>query len=210
MKSLIIIGARGFGREVFNLALDSVGYETEFTVKGFLDDNSNALDGYENYPPIISSCEDYCVEIDDVFTCALGNVKYKKQYASIIMNKGGQFVNLIHKDAFVSRNTVLGKGCLICSHTQISCDVKIGSFVSIQPFCAIGHDSVIGDWCHLNTYSFMGGFAQMGNGSTMHTGSILLPHKTIGENSILGAGSVAIRNIKNNQTSFGIPATSIL
>ena len=35
MKNLLIIGARGFGREIYNLALESIGYGTEFTIKGF-------------------------------------------------------------------------------------------------------------------------------------------------------------------------------
>ena len=54
MKNLLIIGARGFGREVYNTALESVGYEKEFIVKGFLDGKSDALNGYEGYPPIIN------------------------------------------------------------------------------------------------------------------------------------------------------------
>jgi hypothetical protein len=51
MKNLLIIGARGFGREVFNIAIDSVGYNETFSIKRCLDDNRNALDGYSNYPP---------------------------------------------------------------------------------------------------------------------------------------------------------------
>ena len=34
MKHLLIIGARGFGREVYNYAIDSVGYGEEFGIKG--------------------------------------------------------------------------------------------------------------------------------------------------------------------------------
>lgn len=54
MKNLLIIGARGFGREIYNLALESIGYGTEFTIKGFLDDKKEVLDGYDGYPSIIS------------------------------------------------------------------------------------------------------------------------------------------------------------
>ena len=55
MKNLLIIGSRGFGREIYNLALESICYGTEFTIKGFLDDKKEALDGYDGYPSIISS-----------------------------------------------------------------------------------------------------------------------------------------------------------
>jgi len=52
MPNLIIIGARGFGREIFNLAVDCIAAGANFTIKGYLDDKSDALQGYQNYPPI--------------------------------------------------------------------------------------------------------------------------------------------------------------
>ena len=45
MKHLLIIGARGFGREVYDLAMDCIEAGAEFDIKGFLDDKKDALDG---------------------------------------------------------------------------------------------------------------------------------------------------------------------
>ena len=59
MKHLVIIGARGAGREVYLLATQMKEYGNEFDIKGFLDDKSNALDGLDGYPPILSSVEKY-------------------------------------------------------------------------------------------------------------------------------------------------------
>ena len=66
MKHLIIIGAGGMGRCLYNLARESKGYLEEFDVKGFIDDNLKALDGFENYPPVLSSIKDYQPQTDDV------------------------------------------------------------------------------------------------------------------------------------------------
>lgn len=52
MKHLLIIGARGFGREIYNLAINSIGYQEEFDIKGYLDNKLDALCDYKNYPPI--------------------------------------------------------------------------------------------------------------------------------------------------------------
>lgn len=46
MKKLIIIGAGGMGRTLYDMAQESIGYKTEFVIKGFIDDNVNALDGF--------------------------------------------------------------------------------------------------------------------------------------------------------------------
>jgi PglD N-terminal domain len=52
MKKLIIIGARGFGREVYNLAEQVMNDGGDFVIAGFLDDDPGKLDGMHGYPPI--------------------------------------------------------------------------------------------------------------------------------------------------------------
>jgi hypothetical protein len=84
MKNLIIIGARGFGREIYNIATQCKEFNSEWLIKGFLDDNKNVLDDFKNYPPILSSFEDYEVQEDDLFICALGEVKFKEKYINFI------------------------------------------------------------------------------------------------------------------------------
>jgi hypothetical protein len=88
MKQLLIIGARGFGREFFYWAKECHGYGTAFGIKGFLDDKADALDRLPGYGPIISSVEGYEVQPGDVFTCALGDVRQKKRYVEMIRAKG--------------------------------------------------------------------------------------------------------------------------
>lgn len=209
MKNLVIIGARGFGREVYNLAMDCIKAGAQMQVKGFLDSKSDALDGFDNYPSILSSVEDYQIEPDDVFICALGDVKYKELYVNKILGKGGEFTTLIHPQAIVGQNTKIGKGCIIRTICSVSCDITIGDFVSIMGFVNIGHDAKIEDWCHIGAYSFMGGGSLLEKRVTLHPGCKILPKKRIGENSIVGAGSVVLRNVKANSTVFGIPAKRI-
>lgn len=209
MKNLLIIGARGFGREVYALALESTGYGNEFKVKGFLDDKVDALQEYNGYPLVIDSVEHYKIEVDDVFICALGDVVYKKKYVEIILSKGGNFINLIHRSAFIGQNTIMGEGCIVCRNVCISCDVQIGNYVSFQPYTVIGHDVIIGEYCHLNTYAFMGGFSVLEDMVTMHTHAVLVPHIKAERNSIIGASSVAIRKVKAGTTVYGNPAVQL-
>ena len=68
MKHLIIIGAGGMGRTLFDIARESMGYGEIFDIKGYLDDNTHALDNYDNYPPVIGTIAGYDIQKDDVFT----------------------------------------------------------------------------------------------------------------------------------------------
>ena len=206
MKHLIIIGARGWGREIYALAQNCRGYNTDFDIKGFLDDKVSALDDTPGYPPIIDSVEHYEVQENDVFTCAMGDAHWKRHYAEIILNKGGRFISLIHKTAYIGKNTRLGQGCIVCNDVSISCDIQVGDFVTFQRLVDIGHDSRIGNFAHLGTKCFMGGFSEIGEETTIQTNGIVLPHIKVGNNCLVGAGAVVIRKVKDGQTVFGNPA----
>ena len=117
MKNLLIIGARGFGREVFGISTQTKEYNNDWIIKGFLDDKVDALEGFNNYPSIISSVEDYEVQEDDLFICALGDVIYKKKYIKMILDKGGLFTNIIHPSSMIGLNSKIGNGVIICPFT---------------------------------------------------------------------------------------------
>lgn len=122
------------------------------------------------------------------------------------VKKGGQFINLINKRAYVGQNTKLRKGCVIGNEVSISCDITIGDFVIIQRLVDIGHDAHIGDYCSLGNRSFMGGGTCIGDNTMVHTGAIILPHVRVGKNCTVGTGAVVIKKVKDGDTVFGNPA----
>jgi sugar O-acyltransferase (sialic acid O-acetyltransferase NeuD family) len=210
MKNLIIIGARGFGREVYHLATQCAGYSRKFAIKGFLDDKADALDGFCSYPAILGAVETYVLQPDDVFVCALGDAKFKKKYVDLVRGKQGVFYTLIHPTAIINPNTKVSQGSIILSNVFVSCEVQIGDFVTLQPFCVIGHNAQIGIFSHLNAYAFMGGHAHLEEGVTLHTGAKVLPHKKVGAWATVGAGSVVLHHVKPGVTVFGMRAVQIV
>ena len=207
MKNLLIIGARGWGREV--LWSFKANYK-EFAIKGFLDDNIHALDGLVGeFPPIVSSVEDYQIQPDDVFFCAVGDPFYRKKYADIIEKKGGKFVTYISPYAIVSPHAQIKDGVFIGAHTIISDNVFVGKHAMIQSFSTLGHDVKIGDYVSMEAYCFLGGYAEVGDLSSIHVRSTILNHKKVGKYASVGAMSLIIRNVKDGDNVFGIPAKKI-
>lgn len=210
MKKLYIIGARGFGREVYDLALQTSAFKNnEFEIIGYLDDKIDALENYKGYPPIISSAENFIPQANDLFVCAMGTPETKKKYATIIKDKGGKFINLIHPNVDISSKIDLCQGLLIFPNAVISVDVKLGNFISIQSFSFIGHDAHIADWCHINTFCSINGFVNMDESVQMYTHATVLPKFNIGQNTIIGAGSMVMKNLPENITVFGNPAREL-
>lgn len=210
MKNLIIIGARGWGREVYMLytVCKQAGL-IHCNIKGFLDSKADALVGYEGYPPIIGDVENYVIEDGDVFFCAMGDPKWRKHYVELIKSKGGSFISLIHPTAFIGKNVKYGEGCFIGCNAELTCDITLGNFVSVFSCAAIGHDGYVDDYSHLGAHAFMGGFAHLGKNVVLHPAAKVLPHIKIGDNAVVGAGSVVIRNVKSEKTVFGIPAKKL-
>lgn len=207
--NLVIIGARGWGREVL-WAVESNKGHFNMTVKGFLDDDPHALDGLVgDFPPIISFVEDYEVCPGDLFFCALGDSEARKHYAQIIEQKGGRFATLIHPKASVSPNAVIGEGAFIDEYTCISDNVRVGRHGIVQRFATLGHDTMVGDFVTIGAYTFCGGKSQIGDCSMLNVRTTLLRNVNVGSNAVVGAGSVVIKNVKDGDHVFGNPAKTI-
>ena len=148
MKKLIIIGAGGFGREIYWLFSGIKDHGTDLEMKGFLDNRKDILNGKSCSHSVLSSVEDYVIEEGDVFACGISNPKDKQTYCEMILQKGGQFVNIIHPTARISGGSgnCWGQGMVIADNVGISCDVQIGNFVTFNGSVTIGHDAKIGDF----------------------------------------------------------------
>ena len=211
MKHLIIVGARGWGREVYASAIGTQAYrDGEFDVKGFLDSKADAFEGLNgNYPPIICAPEEYEVQSDDIFFVAMGEPKWRKYYAEMMEQKGAKFMSIICDNASVTTTAQIGDGTFIAGWTCVSDNVKLGRHVMIHPFCDLGHDTRVGNYASIEAYCFFGGYSDMGDESVMHVRSHLLPHKKIGDRVVVGASSVVMRNVKDGDHVFGNPAKKI-
>ena len=209
MKNLLIIGARGFGREVINLAMQCDGYQTLFQIKGFLDDKKNALDTFNGYPPIIDSVENYDVKDDDVFVCGIGDVQQKKKYVQIILDKGGCFISLVHPTALINPTAAIGKGLLVFPFAQVGSAAIVGDYVLIQSYAGIAHDVKIGDYSRIDVQVLCVGGVIVGNDVTIHSGAVLNHKVVVEDNAVIGATSFVIRKVKQGTTVFGNPAREI-
>lgn len=205
MKNLVIIGAGGMGRVMYDMARESVGYQETFVIKGYIDDNVQSLDAFTGYPPILGTISAYIPQIDDVFICSIGGNSRKSCMESII-EKGGEFLTMIHKTARIGTNVQLGKGCMVGAFTTIAADAKIGDYNFIQSNMIIGHDVVIGNWNRIDSHTMLIGGISIGNENMIHSAAVINHEVHIGNNTHIGACSFVTRNVEDNWTVFGNPA----
>lgn len=208
MKHLIIIGAGGMGKTVFSIATGSIGYGTEFDIKGFLD-KPNGDWNSEVYPPIIGHEDNYEICRDDVFVCSFGNTQLRKKICKKIQSRGGKFISLIHKTAEIHHNAHIETGTIIAPLAVIGNDVKLGKSCLIQSFAVIGHDAVVGDYSRLDCHTMIVGGVIVGESCTIHSSAVINHKVKVQNNSTVAACSFVVRTVKEGTTVYGNPAKKI-
>lgn len=211
MKDLVIIGAGGFGREVAWLVDDINEVNKEWNLLGFIDENEDnhgkVLNGYK-----ILGGFDFLEGKKDIFyVCAIGNAKVKKV---IVEEKCSKYkikpATLIHPSVIISKkHNKIDEGCVVCAGSIITVNTKIHKHVIVNLDCTIGHDVSIEDYVTIYPSVNVSGNCNIGKCVEIGTGTQVIQGKNIGEYSIVGAGSVVIKNIENNRTAVGIPAKVI-
>lgn len=210
MKNLIIIGASGFGLDWCVLAKESIGYDSEFQVKGFVVHKEEYMHSFDRMKgveyPILGTIQSYNIQENDVFVCALGDVQTKKQVVEFMISRGANFISLIHKNAIIGIETQIGKGCLIGPHALVGSCAKIGDCCLIQTGAIVAHGDIIGSYSRLDCYVVCVGAANVGNLVTIHTAAVLNHNVVVEDNAVIGANSFVIRRVLNGTTVYGNPA----
>lgn len=208
MKNLVIVGAGGMGRTIYDMIIENPAYGKDYTIKGFINDELEALDGFDNYPPIIGTIVDYQVQPNDVFICSIGG-EGRRGCMEKIINRGGEFITLIHPTSRIGTNVHIGKGTYIGAYTIIAADAFVDDYNFIQSHTIIGHDVKIGKWNRIDSYVMFVGKTQMGDNCMVHTRAMISHNVVIGDCAHVGTGSVVLTSVDSNTTVFGNPARRI-
>ncbi|WP_257348284.1 acetyltransferase [Pseudalkalibacillus decolorationis] len=208
MKDIVIIGAGGFGREVAWLIEDINKVNKEWNIVGFVDDDEKIQGTEINGYNVVGNVE-WLRKQELHVVNAIGDPIVKKKVMERIEYSKNTYPVLIHPSVICSDKVSFGEGSIICPGNIITVNIEIGKHVIINLDCTIGHDTVIGNYTTVLPSVNVSGFVELEECVSVGTGSAIIQGVKIGENTIIGAGSVVVKNLPVNCTAVGAPAKPI-
>jgi sugar O-acyltransferase (sialic acid O-acetyltransferase NeuD family) len=211
-QSLVIIGAGGHAREIFDLALAQNRVEATWDVRGMLVDAAFAAEA-EGWPgpPRLGGLD--WLDEEKLQSCALvvaiGDPAVRSRIVSELDGRDAHYPTLIHPTAVVGSRVELAAGVVVGARSVLTCDISVGRHAHINVASSVAHDCRIDAFAMLAPGVNLAGGVHVGERVEIGTGANVTPKVAIGEGAIVGAGSTVIRDVAPMTTVVGTPARPI-
>jgi len=206
---LYILGAGGFGRELFHWLKQHPDSGKAWEIIGFLDDNAEALKGFNYSPGVVGSVMAHKPKPGELIACAITQPKVRRPVVDGLLARGAEFLTFVHPRATVGGNVRLGRGTILCPGVIVTCDVSLGDFVMLNVNATVGHDAKVGAHTTASAHVDITGFCTVGEGVFLGSHAHLIPHSKVGNNSVIGAGACVVTEVAPETTVVGNPAVKL-
>lgn len=205
-KTLIIIGAGGHGK----VAADCASLSGVFNDIRFLDGKYPELLHVASWN-IVGHQDEYADfdKKDTWYFVAIGNNSIRHVWQQKLLEEGCKLATLVHPNACVAQDVVIGPGTLILAGSIINIQSKIGEGCIVNTAATVDHDCRIGGFSHIAPGVNLAGSVILGSEVFIGVGCSIIPNISIGDKSIVGAGSTVLQSLPQNVTAVGTPAKVI-
>jgi sugar O-acyltransferase (sialic acid O-acetyltransferase NeuD family) len=201
LRRLLIVGTGGQGKVVLDCA------EKFYKKISFMTSDINAQ-RIGNYPIIFeqNTTLDYILKNFDEVIVAIGNNNVRLNLSLKYISYGIKLATIIHPTAVISKYSEIEEGTVIFANSVVNPFAKIDKACIVNTGSIIEHDCILGNGVHISPNTAIGGTVNIGSKTWICIGSSIANNIKIGENVIVGAGSVVLKDVPDNVLVAGIPA----
>lgn len=203
MLRLIIVGAGGLGREVYEYSKEAFA-QGEYGYCGFIDDSYN--EGDTSSAALLGAIDEYEPMDTDRLLLAIGEPRIRSKISEVLIARGAHFATLIHPKSHVASSATIGVGSIIAPFATLGAFAHVGAFTHVHFYASAAHDTHIGDCVSISPYAVANGGAHLGDGAFLGTRSTVNPGRQVGEASKVTAGSVVYQDVPAFSIAHGNPA----
>jgi sugar O-acyltransferase (sialic acid O-acetyltransferase NeuD family) len=207
MKNIVIIG----GGNQAHYTIDIIKKEGKYNIIGIIDsihDVGTYRFGYKilgRQENIVELIEQYKIQ-GGLISIGDNWIRYiiSEQILSLVPNF--EFVNAIHPSVIIGDNVKLGVGIVAMAGVIFNPQSIIGNFTFYATGAQVEHDCIISDFASISAGSVTGGYVKLGKFSALTLSVTVLDRLEIGENTVVGAGSLVLKSLPDNVLAYGNPA----
>lgn len=185
---------------------------SNFEVVGFLDNDKNKVGKDFRGYKVLGEMKDAAqlVKLEEVrFLNLITRDCQTRLITSLEITKlGGNFTNLIHPNVNLE-NVKLGTGVYIQENVVLQSESEIGNNCAVNAGSIVSHETKLGNTVFLAPGCRLAGCVEVEDGVFFGIGATVMPRIKIGKWSVIGAGSVVIRDVPPYSVVAGNPAKVI-
>lgn len=200
--TLAVVGAGGHGRVVADSAVAAGWSDVVFF------DDRYPKEGSSGPWPIIGVVASVIAErgcFESVMV-GIGSNEVRARLTREFADAGLPLATIIHPRAWISPNSVIGRGCLVAAGAMVNIGARIGQATILNTGATVDHDCEIGEAVHVSPGAHIAGGVKVGDLAWVGIGASVREGVSIGERSMIGAGSAVISHIGAGVTAVGCPA----
>lgn len=119
------------------------------------------------------------------------------------------FINVISKFSYISPTSKIGVGNVIMPGVVVNSEAVIANHCVINTKSSLEHNCFMEDFSSLSAGVTTGGYFTLGRYSAVALGVTILDRITIGENVVVGSGSLVTKDLESHGLYYGSPAKRI-
>ena len=142
------------------------------------------------------------------FIVGIGNPDIKCNMVSKAILAGWKPAQtIVHPSAIV--RSPLGLGGIVAPNSVVTCDIKMGDYITLNLNCTVGHDTILGSYVTLNPGAHISGNCRIGAFVEIGTGAVIRDGMRICPSVKIGAGGAVVKPIDESGIYAGVPCVKL-
>ena len=206
MDKIVLIGGGGHAVSVLDTLLSTKTYE----IVGITDSTVNASETLLGIPylgsdGILPELFNSGVKAAFIVVGSIGNTILRVNLYEMVRKIGFTVPVIQDPAAIVGRGCHISEGTFIGKGAVINALSEIGKMAIINSKALIEHECKIGAYCHIAPGCILGGNVHIGDNTHIGIGVTVMQGIKVGHHSMVGAGSVVLKDIAAHKKAYGNP-----
>lgn len=209
MSDLVIVGAGGHGREIFDVVTAINAVRPTWDVLGFVDDDPAHPERLERLGlSVLGTVADAHGHATE-YALGIGTSATRRAVSEQLAANGSVAVSILHPDAQIGSDVRLAEGVVVFARCTITTNVSIGRHTHLNVGCAVQHDSTVGEFVQFSPGVLVNGDCTIDDDVFLGSGAVVTRGVHVGRGARVGAGAVVLSNVPAGSTVVGAPARAV-